>query len=340
MKTALQPRLVNGPAGDPALFVDILRERRALLFDCGQLHVLAAAELLRISDVFVSHAHIDHFIGFDHLLRLQLGRRSRVRVFGPPGIRDCVGGKLSGYTWNLLHSQRLVFEVHELGEDEEVVTEFACRRRFRPTPGCRQPRHEPVLRDDLLEVRAALLDHRIPSVAYAVRERDFYNVDPVALEATGHRAGPWLGRLKDWARAGRPEDARVEVEGKLYPARELADALLLHSPGHLLAYAADALGSPQNRSRLCELARGADLLYCEGAFLHEDLERARETYHLTARQAGEIAREAGARRLVVFHHSPKYEGRFQDLEAEAERAFRGEAGAGDSPPEVADQPAE
>ncbi len=328
MKTALQPRLVNGPAGDPALFVDILRERRALLFDCGQLHALAAAELLRISDVFVSHAHIDHFIGFDHLLRLQLGRRSRVRVFGPPGLKDCVGGKLSGYTWNLLHNQRLVFEVHEIGEDEEVVTEFACRRRFRPAPGRRLPRRPSVLRDDLVEVRAALLDHRIPSVAYAVRERDFFNVDPVALEATGHRAGPWLGRLKDWARAGRPDDLRLEVEGRSYPARELADALLVHSPGHLLAYAADALGSPGNRARLVELARGADLLYCEGAFLHEDLERACETYHLTARQAGEIARAAGARRLVVFHHSPKYEGRFQELEAEAERALRGEGAEG------------
>ena len=37
MKTSFLPRLVNGQTGDPALFVDILREKRALLFDCGTL---------------------------------------------------------------------------------------------------------------------------------------------------------------------------------------------------------------------------------------------------------------------------------------------------------------
>jgi ribonuclease Z len=324
MKTALQPRLVNGPAGDPALFVDILRERRAVLFDCGQLQALAAAELLRISDVFVSHAHIDHFIGFDHLLRLQLGRRGRVRVFGPPGLRERVGGKLAGYTWNLLHGQRLVYEVHEVHEDGQVVTEFPCRRRFRPGPSRRLPPAPWLWRDELLEVRATLLDHRTPSVAYALRERDFFNVDPVALEKLGHRPGPWLGRLKDWTRTTREDGLRLEVDGRAYPAAELADALLVHSPGRLLGYAADCLGDAKNAARLVELVRGADLFYCEGAFLHADEARAAETYHLTARQAGGIARAAGVRRLEVFHFSPKYEGRFQELEEEAARAHRGE----------------
>ena len=132
MKTSFLPKLVNAQTGDPALFIDILREKRGLLFDCGVLNNLAVSELLRISDLFVSHTHIDHFIGFDHLLRLHLGRGRRVRVFGPRGITGCVRGKLAGYTWNLVRHQRLVYEVHEFDGRQCVITEFVCRRKFRP----------------------------------------------------------------------------------------------------------------------------------------------------------------------------------------------------------------
>jgi len=112
------------------------------------------------------------------------------------------------------------------------------------------------------------------------------------------------------------------VEGRQLDPAPLAEQLLVVTPGRKIAYVADALGSPANQDKIVELARGADILFCEAAFLHQDRERARETHHLTARQAGELARRAGVKRLVVFHFSPKYEGRFQELEAEAQQAFQ------------------
>ncbi len=324
MKTSFLPKLVNGQTGDPALFVDILREKRALLFDCGLINNLSPSEILRISDVLVSHTHIDHFIGFDHLLRLHLGRGRRIRLYGPRGITACVRGKLGGYTWNLVRRQRLVFEVYEFDGQHTRVTEFLCRQRFRQGSSRSLPPSDLLLTDDLITVRAAVLDHRIPSLAFAVAERDFYNVDPVKLAATGHEQGPWLNQLKVWVRAGRPEGGRVEIDGRPYVAAPLAEELLIHGRGRRIGYVADAGGSPDNRSAIVELVRGADLLFCEGVFLHSDGRRAAETYHLTARQAGQIARRAGVRRLVVFHFSPKYEGRFAELEEEAEAAFAGE----------------
>ena len=67
-------KLVNGGFGDPALYLQCVWEKRALLFDLGQITALRPGEILRVSDVFVTHTHIDHFIGFDHLLRVMLNR--------------------------------------------------------------------------------------------------------------------------------------------------------------------------------------------------------------------------------------------------------------------------
>ena len=64
-------------------------------------------------------------------------------------------------------------------------------------------------------------------------------------------------------------------------------------------------------------------MICEAAFLEEDAVLARERHHLTARQAGELAQEAGAKRLAPFHLSPRYHGREDELLAEAAEAFGG-----------------
>lgn len=324
MKTSFLPRLVNGQTGDPALFVDILREKRALLFDCGTLTGLSPSEILRITDIFVTHAHIDHFIGFDHLLRLHMGRGKRVRVYGPKGIIGCMRGKLSGYTWNLVKRQRLVFEVFEWDGGRLRASEFWCRNRFRQGGTRLLEESEFLFEDELVQVRATILDHKIPSLGFSVTERDFYNIDPVQLEAMGKHPGPWLNELKRWARRGRDPSGTVEVDGEKLEVAVLAEKLLIVTPGRTLAYVADVRGSQDNREKIVELSRGADILFCEGAFLHEDKERADETYHLTAREAGELARRAGVTRLVVFHFSPKYEGRFTELESEAQQALQGE----------------
>src|SRR5438132_1556713 len=74
MRPLLHPTLVNGRSGDPALYVETLFEKRAILFDLGDIAALPARKILRLEQVFVSHTHIDHFVGFDRLLRLYVGR--------------------------------------------------------------------------------------------------------------------------------------------------------------------------------------------------------------------------------------------------------------------------
>ena len=86
MPPAFHPRMVNGPFDDPVLYLPFSYHKQAMLFDLGNLSGLSPGDLLKTSQVFVSHTHMDHFIGFDQLLRLLLGRNKSIHLFGPKGL--------------------------------------------------------------------------------------------------------------------------------------------------------------------------------------------------------------------------------------------------------------
>jgi len=88
---------------------------------------------------------------------------------------------------------------------------------------------------------------------------------------------------------------------------ELKSALRI-VPGQKIAYVTDVAWHQDNMRRIVELARNADLLYIEAAFMERDAEHAQRKFHLTARQAGEIARAANAGCVIPLHFSPRYAG--------------------------------
>ncbi|HUE29995.1 MAG TPA: MBL fold metallo-hydrolase, partial [Verrucomicrobiae bacterium] len=152
MKTTFRPRLLNGQTGDPALLVSMRWQGRALLVDLGRIDRTPAATLIPIEAVFVSHTHMDHFMGFDQLLRLFLARDATLRLYGPAGLADCVAGKLAGYTWNLTDEYGFAVEVTEIG-GEVTSWRFAARRRFAREPlGVPRPFDGVVLADPVLTV--------------------------------------------------------------------------------------------------------------------------------------------------------------------------------------------
>jgi len=125
---------------------------------------------------------------------------------------------------------------------------------------------------------------------------------------------------------GDPDDGTFRVwwreEGELrewfLPLGTLKQEILQIVPGQKITYVTDTVCSEANNERITGLARGSDYLFIEAMFLQEDEERAREKRHLTARQAGLLAREAGAIRVIPFHFSPKYTGREDALRKELE----------------------
>lgn len=332
MTNLFQPRLLNGVFGDPGLFVRLRWERRALLLDLGDLTSQPPADLLKVTDIFISHTHIDHFIGFDHLVRIALGRDRAVRLFGPPGIIANVEGKLSGYTWNLVDGYRLVFEVHEVSPEKITAARFPCGARFEridlPPPS---PFRGVLIDDPLFRVEAVHLDHKIPCLAFALAEAQRINIDPERLERLGLSTGPWLTEFKRLVRAGAPDETMIRApctDDAGERVRELAlgdlrEKIATVTRGQRLVYVTDALYSQENRRKIVALAHEADLLFCEAVYLEQDRDRATERHHLTARQAGLLAREANVKELVLSHFSPKYQDCPDALYREATEAYDG-----------------
>jgi ribonuclease Z len=96
--------------------------------------------------------------------------------------------------------------------------------------------------------------------------------------------------------------------------------------GRKIAYVVDCAFTEENVRRIVALAEGADLLFIEGGFLEADATEAARRRHLTASQAGTIARLAGVGRLLTLHYSPRYKDQADVLVAEAEAAFSGRRG--------------
>ncbi|MFQ5881007.1 MAG: MBL fold metallo-hydrolase [Candidatus Methylomirabilales bacterium] len=326
MKPTFQMQLVNGPWGDPVLYVRIRWARRGLLFDLGNLTSLPSGDLLRVSEVFVSHTHLDHFVGFDHLLRTVLGRDRILTLCGPPGIIGNVEGKLQGYTWNLVQGYPLCLEVFEVDRESIRGASFACAEAFQRRDLPSRPFTGEVWSEPGFRVGAAHLDHQIPCFAFALEEPFHINIDKERLARLKLPVGPWLTDLKAKIRAGISDDTRITVggageRGQTFSLSELKAALVHIAPGQKVAYVTDALYCPENVARIVTLAKGADVLYCEAAYLDRDESLAAERCHLTARQAGLIAREAAVRRLVLFHFSPRYQGDTEPFHREAREAF-------------------
>lgn len=335
MSHLVQPRLVNDPFGDPGLYLDVRFARRALLFDLGDLAPMAGRELMRVSHVFVSHAHLDHMAGFDRLLRTCLHRTAPLSLTGPPEFVDRIAHRLGGVTWNLLGPSSVDFRLHVFEFDGTRVTraaEFRAREAFARRDVASPPFDAGVAHEEAgFLIASAALDHGTPSLAFALRERVRVNVRRMALDARGLPVGPWLNDAKAAVRQGRPDGERIAVPGVgEVTLGELREEVLREAPGQAVAYVTDAANTPGNRARIRAVANGVDLLYIEAPFLAADIEAATATRHLTAQAAGEIAREAGARQAVPFHFSGRAAERREDLVREFQAAFGGEDEAGRS----------
>jgi ribonuclease Z len=321
MKPVFYAAPVNGPFDDPCLYVRISRESRALLFDAGDISRFDIGNIMKISDIFITHMHIDHFIGFDSVLRAVLRREAPLRIYGPENIINCVEGKLRGYAWNLIRDYPTRIEVFEIKKESIAHAGFYAENTFVRIDNPAKRFDDVILDDPLFRVRALHVTHDVPALAYSMEEEYHININKDMLVERGLSAGPWLSELKKAIRSGASPDQTIEVDGMKRRLEELKSIATI-TRGEKISYVMDVSPVQENIDKLINFVSGSDVLFCEGYFLSADFDRAMERSHLTAALAGRIAHRALARRLELMHFSPKYRDRADELYREAEVEFR------------------
>lgn len=258
------------------------------MIDCGEGTQVQMRRMRvrfgRLAHIFISHLHGDHCFGLPGLISTlgMLGRTGELVVHGPKEVETYL---------------RPVMDLFCRGMEFEV--------RFNPVD---TRSHSLVMEDRSLSVYSIPLKHRIPTCGYLFAEKpkeahiiremtDFYQV-PVRC-------------MKD-IKQGQDY---VTPEGEVIPNSRLTRPA---APPKRYAFCSD---TAYNRS-IIPIIEGADLLYHEATFAECDLVRAKETFHSTARQAAEIARDAHVKRLVIGHYSARYED-LSELHREAEAVFPG-----------------
>jgi ribonuclease BN (tRNA processing enzyme) len=160
--------LVNGVLGDPLLHIRLQHQKRSLLFDLGETNQLPARIAHQVTDVCITHGHIDHIGGFVWLLRSRIGKLPACRIYGPPGVAENIMGFLNGIHWDRIGDLSPQFEISEL--DEEKI------RRYRVRAGDTELEIAGdglapdgiILRDAAFQLRVTTLDHRTPVLAFAL----------------------------------------------------------------------------------------------------------------------------------------------------------------------------
>ncbi|MFP4066731.1 MAG: ribonuclease Z [Spirochaetaceae bacterium] len=267
------------------------REGQLFLFDCGEgTQVSLRALNLRwkkITAIFISHTHADHVTGLPGMLMLssQVDRDEPLYIIGPPRIREYV--ELS----------RNVLEMYI--NFDIVVWEIEETRR-----------PQTVFRGEGFTVRSFPVFHTRDCIGYTLEEDRRPGVfHPERAMELGVPRGPL------WSQLQQGEAVTLE-EGRIVKPEEVMGQ---PRSGRKISYVTDSL---RHRSIEREV-RGSDLLICEGMFEQALEETSHEKRHMTAADAGRLARAAGGvKRLGLIHYSPRYTRKdLKRLEQDAREEF-------------------
>lgn len=252
----------------------VVRDGEWLLFDCGEgtQMQIARAKLnpSKLTAIFITHLHGDHFNGLAGLLStMGLDRRVReLTLIGPPGIREYL---------DALARLKILYinyplDVREFGAMKERTTVYEAADYF---------------------VMARPLDHRIFTLGYRLEERPRPGrFDLERARALGIPEGPLFRKLQ------LGEDVQLD-DGRLIHSRDVVGP---PRPGKAVAYCTDT----RPFAGTAELARGVDLMIHEATYTSDMSDEARDYGHSTAAQAAQVARAAEARRLLITHFSTRY----------------------------------
>lgn len=245
-----------------------------ILIDCGEGTQMQLRRYKikksRIQYIFISHVHADHILGLPGLLfSMNLNSRTEaLHIFAPASVFEIIDLFMK-------HSDtHLRFDIirHITSDDAPHV----------------------IFENSLIKVTSFPLYHRVPTTGFIFEEQARLRKLNIEMCERHHIPFTFYNDIK------RGKDY-ISADGKV----QLSNEALTFDSGLPVkyAYASDTLYD----ERVIESVSEVDVLYHESTFLHEKLDRALETKHTTALQAGMVARLAGVKRLLIGHFSSRYD---------------------------------
>lgn len=259
---------------------------RFFLIDCGEGTQIQLRrfhiKFQRINHIFISHLHGDHYLGLMGLLSSLhlLGRKNELHLYCPAELQEILEVQYR-------HSQTLlnytiIYHHHEYRNDQLIFE------------------------DEKVEVRTMVLNHRIPCCGFVFREKQVPgNISKDTIERYKLRVDEIVA-IKNGSDLTL-RDGTVIANDRLITGKKAPRSY---------AFCSDTCYD----ERLIPYIKNVDLLYHEATFMHEMLDRAKQTFHTTALQAGTIAKKAEVKQLMIGHYSARYKDE-KPLVLEAQREF-------------------
>lgn len=259
---------------------------RHFLIDCGEGTQMQLRKYKikfnKISHVFISHLHGDHYfglMGFLSSLHL-LGRTTEMHLYCPEALKEIL---------------ELQFKHSDTRLRYPLIYHFTNPLNA-----------ELIFEDDVLSVETIILNHRIPCTGFIIREK------PKPLSVIKEKIIHYRIKPTQIIKLKQGEDFTTE-DGKI-----IENKFLTHPPANLRSYA--FCSDTTYLESVVEAVKNVDLLYHEATFLHALQDRAKETFHSTCKQAGLVAQKANAKQLIIGHYSARYND-LQPLLQEAKLEF-------------------
>lgn len=267
---------------------------RHILIDCGegtQSQIRKyGIKLQKITHILISHLHGDHFYGLPGLLSTMnlLGRNQGITVYGHPELEQLIKGMME------IGRNKLTFQInfiHLQYKDEQLIFE-----------------------DRKIEISSFPLKHRIETCGFKIQEKPKeYQLDATAIKDSGLL-------IQHFPKLKKGQNIVLESGEK----RNYEDYTLPPKPSRSYAFCSDT----KPHETIIKSVQNVDLLYHEATFTEEHIERAKATFHSTAKQAAAVAKEANVRKLILGHFSSRYENSATHIE-EAKLIFENTISAED-----------
>lgn len=250
----------------------IFCNNRHLLIDCGEGTQMQLRKLSipfqRITHIFISHLHGDHFFGLPGLLSTMnlLGRNQGVTIYGPPALESIIKNILE------CGGHKLTFGLKFISLNDK--------------------KQELIFEDKLIEITSFPLKHRIPTCGFRIQEKQKeYRLNAEALKED-KIPFEFFHRLKRGESPITDEGIKIDFKKYTFPPK----------PSLSYSFCSDTAYT----EKILPFIKDSSLLYHEATFTEVQKERAKATFHATAKQAAEIAQKASVRELILGHISSRY----------------------------------